>query len=223
MRTTSTSCVSTAPITPAGELVGTTVKPLAFSSNRSASTTSGWSSATRMRGWASDTRLLLVPEPAVGHVEGASSVGGVVCTVRHLDDGGAFGIETTEQRHDFRRLLGVQVAGGLVGQEQAGLVDDGPGHPHQLLLSARELGGVKVLLSDDPEPVEGVRHPGLDLLPGKAAVPERNLEVLGHRQVVEQVVALEHEAHVAPGEALAVPAGHPVHPLTVELVLPAPV
>src|SRR5262249_28394700 len=155
--TTSTSCVSTAPITPAGELVGTTVKPLALSRRRSASTTSGWSSATRIRGWARDTvRLLLVPEPAVGHVEGASSVGGVVCTVRHLDDGGAFGIETTEERHDFRRLLGVQVAGGLVGQEQAGLVDDGPGHPHQLLLSAGELGGVEVLLPDDAEPVQGV-------------------------------------------------------------------
>src|SRR5678815_4853936 len=100
MRTTSTSSVSTAPSTPAGELVGTTLKPLALRRRRSASTTSGWSSATRMRGWASDTvRLLLVPEPAVGHVEGASSVGGVVCTVRHLDDGGAFAIETVSYTH----------------------------------------------------------------------------------------------------------------------------
>src|SRR5215831_6200126 len=178
MRTTSTSSVSTAPRTPAGELVGTTLKPLAFSSSRSASTTSGWSSATRMRGWASDmVRLLLVPEPPVGHVEGASSVAGVVCTVRHLDDGGAFAVETTEQRHDFRGLLRVQVSGWLVGQEQAGLVDDGPGHPHQLLLPARELGRVEVLLPDDAEAVERVRHPGLDLLPRKAPVPQRHLEV----------------------------------------------
>src|SRR5215469_5037662 len=167
MRTTSTSSVSTAPSTPAGELVGTTVKPLALSRSRRASTTSGWSSATRIRGWARDTvRLLLVPEPAVGHVEGPSSVGGVVCTVRHLNDGGAFAVETTEQRHDFRGLLRVQISGRLVGQEQAGLVDDRPGDPHQLLLPARELGGVEVLLPHDVEAVEGVRHPGLDVFPG---------------------------------------------------------
>src|SRR5262249_48650045 len=205
MRTTSTSSVSTAPRTPAGELGGTTLKPLAFRSSRRASTTSGWSSATRMRGWARDTvRFLLVPEPPVGHVEGASSVAGVVCTVRHLDDGGAFAVETTEQRHDFRRLFGVQVSGGFVSQEQAGLVDDGPGHPHQLLLPARELRGVEVLLSDDAEAVERVGHPGLDLLAGEPPVPERNLEVLGHRQIVEQVVALEDEPHVAPGERLSI-------------------
>src|SRR5690606_25760416 len=50
MRAASKSPVSTASITPAGELRVSISKPSALSRRRSASNTSGWSSATRMRG-----------------------------------------------------------------------------------------------------------------------------------------------------------------------------
>ena len=61
-----------------------------------------------------------------------------------------------EQLHDLPALLGVQVAGRLVGEDQLRAGDDGPRHRHQLLLAARELVRVEVLLPDDLEAVERV-------------------------------------------------------------------
>ncbi len=46
-------------------------------------------------------------------------------------------------QHDFG-IFGVQVAGGLVGEQDFRLVDDGAGNGHALLLAAREFGRLVV-------------------------------------------------------------------------------
>ena len=51
-------------------------------------------------------------------------------------------------------------------------------------------------MADDVEAVERVADDRLALGPRDVAVGERDLEVLVDRQVVQQVVALEHEADV---------------------------
>ena len=50
----------------------------------------------------------------------------------------------SKQRHDLQAGLGVQVAGGLVGQNDRRAVDQRPGNGHALALAAGELIGLVV-------------------------------------------------------------------------------
>ena len=59
-----------------------------------------------------------------------------------------------EEVEDLLAGLGVQVAGGLVGQQQGRVVDQGPGDGHPLLLAAGELGRLVVQAVPQPHPVE---------------------------------------------------------------------
>jgi len=113
-----------------------------------------------------------------------------------LDDRRAFPVELLEQVHDGLALAGVEVAGGLVGQEELGVGDDGPRDADQLLLPAGELAGEQVLLAHDAEAVQRVADHRRPL--GRLDVPigERHIQVLVDRQRVEQVEALKHEADV---------------------------
>ena len=93
----------------------------------------------------------------------------------------------------------VEVAGGLVGEDDVGVVDQRPGDRHALLLAAGELVGAVV------EPVGEADHPGqlegplLVLLGDLAAalVGQRELDVLDDGVLLDQVVRLEDEADVA--------------------------
>src|SRR5512135_929222 len=53
-------------------------------------------------------------------------------------------VELLEDGHDLEAGLAVEVAGGLVGQDHGGVVEQGPGDGHPLLLAARELVGLVV-------------------------------------------------------------------------------
>ena len=59
--------------------------------------------------------------------------------VRDHDDGGAGLVEFVQQSHDARAGHGVQVAGGLVGEEQRRVADHGAGDRDPLALTAGEL------------------------------------------------------------------------------------
>ena len=50
--------------------------------------------------------------------------------------------DVLEHLEDDLRVFGVQVAGRFVGQQNRGLVDDGPCQRHPLLLASGELGGL---------------------------------------------------------------------------------
>src|SRR5574344_2081855 len=54
----------------------------------------------------------------VEEVDGALGTGCILLGVSHHDDGGAFGIEFLEELHDLPSVLGVEVAGGLVGEDE---------------------------------------------------------------------------------------------------------
>src|ERR1035438_5784805 len=90
----------------------------------------------------------------------------------------------------------MEVAGGLVGQDQARAGDQRTRDRDQLLLSAGQLGRVKVFLCDDMEAIERVADDRLALGPRNVAVGEGDLEVLVDGQVVQKVVALEYETYV---------------------------
>src|SRR5690606_12865841 len=95
-----------------------------LSSRRTASSTSRWSSATRMR--ARSGRFFMARnlasrgsrrQPTVAQLEAATAVVRILFVVRYLDDGRTLPVQLLEQFHDHRPLRGMQGAGRLVGQD----------------------------------------------------------------------------------------------------------
>jgi hypothetical protein len=107
------------------------------------------------------------------------------------DHGHARQAQPGQKLHHLAAVLLVQVARGLVGQEDGRPVDQGPGHRRPLLLSAGNLVGQPVVLARQTHPAQGLQgHVAL----GRAAGLERGQgqhHVLGQVEVGHQVEALE--------------------------------
>ena len=76
---------------------------------------------------------------AVAEAQHAARVARDVGLVRDQHDGHALAVELLEQRHDLQAGARVEVAGGLVGEDQRGRVDQRARDRHALLLAAGEL------------------------------------------------------------------------------------
>ena len=116
----------------------------------------------------------------------------------------------------------MQVACGFIGQQQRGPVNHGASHANQLLLSAGKLVGIKIFLGDNLEMVQRLCHHALPLSARDVLVRQRQIDVLLHRQVVQQVIALEDHADFALGQLGAVFALHQVDGLLAKPILPRP-
>src|ERR1019366_6331351 len=81
-------------------------------------------------------RFLIAEDLAVANVDDAMRVLGDIVLVGDQDDGVALIVQTIEQRHNFHAGLRVQVAGGLVRQNDGRTVDQGASNGHALPLSA---------------------------------------------------------------------------------------
>src|SRR6266536_3158871 len=84
-------------------------------------------------------RISSFHDPAVAQVDDAVPVTRVHVGVRHLDDRRALVVEAPEQLHDLAALVGVQVAGGLVGEAHLRARHHRARHAHELLLASGEL------------------------------------------------------------------------------------
>ena len=118
------------------------------------------------------------------------------------DDGDAEAVaDVADEVEDRAGRLGVEGAGGLVAQEDGGLVRQGPGDADALLLAAGELGGVGGSAIRQAHELE---HPGDPLVPlallGSGQVQGVG-DVLGGSALVEEVGVLEDHADGAPGLA----------------------
>ena len=152
-------------------------------------------------GAASRAALVVVDDAAVAHVHDGARRRGDAGVVGHEQDRLAAGVEAAEQLDDLLAAGGVERAGGLVGQEQRGLVRERAGDREALALAAGEHAGHRRRLVADAQQVEEVAGPRL----GGLAAPSRDdrgeRHVLEHRHPLEQVEELEHDADV--------PAPHP--------------
>src|SRR5581483_787411 len=153
--------------------------------------------------WAGRTPTLLryrfraaADHPAVRQLDDAMPIRRVLVRVRHLHDRGAFLVELLEKLHDLLALARMEIARRLVRENQFGIRDHRARHRHQLLLSARKLTGVQIALAHDMESIQRVAHNRRALRPLHIAIRKRNVQILVHRQVVDQVIALEHEADI---------------------------
>ena len=105
--------------------------------------------------------------------------------------------QAPEDLHHFVAGRRVEVAGGLVGEQERRLRDQRAGNGHALLLAAGELVGMMVRAVGEPHRVER-RHRAFAPLgrldDALARVEQRQLDVLERRGARQQVEALEDEA-----------------------------
>ena len=106
-------------------------------------------------------------------------------------------VQLAQQVHHRLAVLGVEVAGGLVGQQDRRLPADGTGDGDALLLTAGELRGQVLGAVGHADALERGVDALAPLVRLHAAVDERQLDVLEHREVADQVEALEDEADLA--------------------------
>ena len=104
--------------------------------------------------------------------------------------------------------LGVQRGKRFVQQQQLGAVDQCPRHGDTLALASRELVRIALLHAGQRHVFQGLAHPGLDLGRCHALHAQGKADVLRHRHMRKQGVALEHRVHIPVfgGNACDVPA-----------------
>ncbi len=92
----------------------------------------------------------------VAQAHDAVSVHGNVLLVGYHDNGVAPGIQGLEQLHNFVAGAGVEGAGGFVGQNDAGVVNQGAGNGHALALAAAQLVGLVQGAVGEPDAAQGL-------------------------------------------------------------------
>ena len=145
----------------------------------------------------------LVDDAAVEQVDAAVGVARVARIVRHHADGRAALMQLAEQIHHRFAALRIEVAGRLVGEQDDRLAGDRARHGDALLLTARELAGQVLGAMRHADALERRRDPLLALGGAHAAIGERQLDVLEHREIADQVEALKDESDLAVADARA--------------------
>ena len=126
-----------------------------------------------------------------------------------------------KQREQLEAGARIQVAGGLVGEQQRGPVHQRAGDRDALLLAAGELARQVALAALEADRAQrGAR--ALALLGGRdAAVDERQLDVLERARARDEVEALEDEAELAVADRRALVGGEARDVAPGEAVAPA--
>src|SRR5690606_15330707 len=97
-----------------------------------------------------------VDQLALVQMHGVGGVFGRLGIVGDHDDGLAvFAVEQLQQAQHFFGALAVEVAGGLVADQEGRVRDDRPGNPHALLLAAGPLVGAMVATVGAADPGPG--------------------------------------------------------------------
>ena len=158
-------------------------------------------------------------DDAVGETDHALGIGRDVGVMSHQHHRHALAVQFDEQLHHLLGGGGVERAGGLVGQEQERLVDDGARDRDALLLSARELVGQVIHAIGQPHPLERA-HRLLAAQPAPlAGVDHRQLDVLQRVVARQQVEGLEDEADLLVAQRRELEFVEVLHRLAVEQVL----
>jgi len=136
------------------------------------------------------------------------------------DHGIARLMDALKDAHDLQGGAGVEVAGGLVGEDDGGVVDQGAGNGHALPLPPRQLVGAVVAPVGELHHLQGLAG---QLMPAglvEAGIHQGEHGVLQGRGPGQQVEGLEHEADLLVahlGQGVVV---HGTHIQSVKHVLP---
>ena len=147
---------------------------------------------------------------AVGHLHDHAVVGAG-------DDGDAFAVaEVAEEAEDGAGGGGVEFAGGLVGEDEAGLAGERAGDGDALLFAAGEFVGAMVGAPREPDDFEGVLRALDAFAVAEAGDAERELDVLLGGEQRQQPERLEDEAELVAAQLREVLFGHGVDAFAVE-------
>ena len=124
-------------------------------------------------------------------------LGRIFLGVGYHDDGCSLGVQFLQQVHHLFAILGVEVAGRLVGEDQLRSGHDGAGDGHPLLLTAGELLREVLGAVADGHALHDFRDLLLALGSGDVEIPQRQFDVLIHIEFVDKVETLEHETDIA--------------------------
>src|SRR5579863_202874 len=131
---------------------------------------------------------------AVAEADDAVGVGGDIRFMGDEDDGVAVLVQPPEERHDFLAGLRIEIAGGLVGEEDRRIVDERASDGHALALSAGKFVGFVHHAAGQVHLREG-RFRTLQAFFGRrAVVDEGQLDVVKSGGPREQVERLKNEA-----------------------------
>ncbi len=137
---------------------------------------------------------VVVGDLAVAQAHDPFDVGGDIVLVGDHDHRATLGVELAEDLEDLFGGHAVEVAGGLVGQDERRVGHDRSGHRHPLLLASRQLRGHvghAVGQADPGQRLQGPLAPGLGTHPG---VDQRQLDVVQGGRPRDEVEALEDKA-----------------------------
>ena len=143
-------------------------------------------------------------DDAVGEVHRARGVlGRQLRVVGDHDDQAILG-DLREQVHDLHGSMGIQGAGGLVGQHDLRVVDERAGNGHPLHLAARELARLLVQVLGQAHGCQGLLGAARALGLPHARQRQCQLHVLQDGLVRNEIVALEHEPYAVVAEGVPV-------------------
>ena len=120
-------------------------------------------------------------DPPIADRDDATGIGCHVCIVRDENDRDALAIEFLKHAEDFDARMRIEIARGLVGEHQRGVIDQGPGDGHALLLAARHLRRLVAGAIREPDAVPTASWRSLSRLP--PAWPARGV-IQGHDHVL---------------------------------------
>ena len=150
-------------------------------------------------------RIGVSDDAAVGQLDDAGGVlVGQLGVVRDHDDEAVAG-HVAQQVHDLHARLGVEGAGGLVGQQDLGVVDEGARDGDALHLAARHLRGLLVDVFGEAHASQGVEGALAALRARDARQSQCQLDVRQDTLVRDQVVGLEDEADAVVAVGVPVP------------------
>src|SRR5882762_7245596 len=116
--------------------------------------------------------------------------------------------QAMDQLHDFVGAFAVEVAGGLVAEQEGGIGDDGAGDGHALFLSAGELARVVIHALGKADDAERGLHVLAALGLGEFCEKQGQLDVLKGGEHGDEVVHLKDEADMARAPLRELVAGH---------------
>jgi hypothetical protein len=152
-------------------------------------------------------------------VNGAPRAPRVVVVVRHDADRRAFRVELVQEVHDGIAALRVQAARRLVCQQNPRVPGNRPRHRHTLLLPAGELARQVIDRMRHLHPRERRHHALAALCRRQPAVQQRQLGILEHRQIPDQIEALKDKADLPIPDPRPLPSAEPPNRASLQPVL----
>src|ERR1035437_5775280 len=173
--------------------------------------------AVRCRRCAAGSRRHRLEQPAVAHRALPAGDGGDGRGVGDQDDGAARRVQGNQHLEDLVARRTVEGAGGLVGEDEVGIGDQGAGDRHALLLTAGELVEPVFDTVRQPDALERLHRQPAPV--GGGAIEQGQLDVAPRRQAAEQLELLEDEPDAAVAEIGQLPFAHRLHRLAGEQVM----